>query len=135
MIFAMLSRIRQPAYTGDNRCTPCTAVNFAIAAAVSVLVMVVSLPAAGVVFVLSIGTIYLRGYLVPGTPRLTKQHFPDWLLRRFDKEDAGAGNPSRKDAENPESVLVRAGALMEYADRDDLCLSERFRRRCTSASP
>jgi hypothetical protein len=78
-------------------------------------------------FVLSIGTIYLRGYLVPGTPRLTKRYFPDWLLRRFDKESIGADTPVEEGGANVESVLVRAGALVECADRDDLCLDESFR--------
>lgn len=122
-----LTRLRQPAYTGDNRCTPCTAVNLAIAAVVSALVALVSLPIAGFVFVLSVGTIYLRGYLVPGTPRLTKRYFPDWLLQRFEKEPTVPQPNEAETTFDPETALVRAGALTECANRDDLCLDESFR--------
>ena len=123
----VLARLRQPAYTGENRCVPCTVVNLAIATAASGLVAMLSRPVASLLFVLSVGTIYLRGYLVPGTPRLTKRYFPDWLLRRFDKESAGADTPVEKGGANVESILVRAGALAECAERDDLCLDESFR--------
>lgn len=123
----VLARLRQPAYTGENRCVPCTAVNLLIAITVSALLAVFVPLVGGLSFVLSIGTIYLRGYLVPGTPRLTKRYFPDWLLQRFDKGDVGAGNPIEDGTEDPESVLVRAGALVECTDRDDLCLAEPFR--------
>ncbi|WP_435076088.1 hypothetical protein [Halococcus sp. AFM35] len=125
---AVLARFRQPAYTGENRCVPCTVVNLVIAVAASGLVAVLSLPVGGLVFVVSVGTIYLRGYLVPGTPRLTKRYFPDWLLQHFDEGSVTAGTPVEEGPEiDPESVLVRAGALVECRDRNDLCLDEAFR--------
>jgi hypothetical protein len=123
-----VSRFREPAYTGENRCIPCTAVNLVIAVVASALLALVSLPVGGFVFVLSVGTIYLRGYLVPGTPRLTKRYFPDWVLRRFDKEITASDTPTEKETQiDPETALVRAGALTECAERDDLCLDESFR--------
>ncbi len=83
-----LDPLRQPEYIGENRCTPCTVVNVCIAALLAVAVGV-AFPLAGVVvFVLSLAAIYLRGYLVPGTPTLTKRYFPDRVLALFDKEPA-----------------------------------------------
>ncbi|RKD93860.1 hypothetical protein [Halopiger aswanensis] len=86
-----LERFRRPEYTGTNRCLPCTAVNIALAVALSAAVAVASLPAAPIVFALSLAAIYFRGYLVPGTPTLTKRYFPDWLLAAFDKDPSPAG--------------------------------------------
>lgn len=124
----ILTRLRQPAYTGENRCTPCTAVNLAIAIVVSALLALVSLPIAAFVFVLSVGMIYLRGYLVPGTPRLTKQYFPDWVLRRFDTGVTTSDIPHEEEAQiDVETALSRASALTECAERNDLCLEETFR--------
>ncbi|WP_247003633.1 hypothetical protein [Halosolutus gelatinilyticus] len=89
--FRTLDRLRQPEYTGENRCTPCTIVNVAIAVALAAAVAVVSPLAAPIAFGLSLAAIYLRGYLVPGTPTLTKRYFPDRLLAKFDKEPAPGG--------------------------------------------
>ena len=88
-----IDRLRRPQYTGENRCTPCTAVNLVVATVLSVAVWVAVPPPAGLalgaaVLVASLGAIYLRGYLVPGTPWFTKTYFPDWLLRAFEKEPA-----------------------------------------------
>ena len=78
-----LARFKQPEYTGENRCLPCTVVNTIIALVLSVAVVAgvarVANPAAGlaagvVLLGCSLGAIYLRGYLVPGTPELTKQY-------------------------------------------------------------
>lgn len=81
-----LDRLRQPAYTGENRCVPCTVVNVAIAAVVSALVAVLSIVAGAVVLVASLLAIYVRGYLVPGTPTLTARYLPDTVLTRFGKD-------------------------------------------------
>ncbi len=127
MLLNILARLRQPAYTGENRCVPCTAVNLVIAAVVSALLALVSPLIAAFAFVLSVGTIYLRGYLVPGTPRLTKRYFPDWLLRRFEKESTTVQPNEEETMFDPETALVRAGALTECAAHNDLCLDESFR--------
>ncbi|MFB6155518.1 MAG: hypothetical protein ABEJ22_06450 [Haloferacaceae archaeon] len=86
-----VDRLRQPEYTGENRCIPCTAVNVAIALVLAVAVGFLSALAGGAVFVVSLVLIALRGYLVPGTPTLTKRYFPDWVLARFDKVERPAG--------------------------------------------
>ena len=123
----LLDRVRQPEYTGENRCTPCTIVNVVIAAVGSAVVSVVATPLVGVpVFGLSLLAIYLRGYLVPGTPTFTKRYFPDWLLKQFDKHETPAPEPSEEERE-PEAVLVDAGAVGPCEELDDLCLDESFR--------
>ncbi|GAA0644184.1 hypothetical protein [Salarchaeum japonicum] len=77
--------LHQPDYTGENRCEPCTVLNLAIAGIVGSLVArktrLGSLVAVGI----SVGLIYLRGYLVPGTPVLTKQYLPPTVLEWFGK--------------------------------------------------
>ncbi|WP_224268841.1 hypothetical protein [Haloprofundus salinisoli] len=87
MTSSLLERVRKPEYVGENRCAPCTAVNIAIAGAVTLPVAVLSPPVGIAAFAVSLALVYLRGYLVPGTPALTKRYVPDWLLRRFDKSE------------------------------------------------
>ena len=129
-----LERFRQPEYTGENRCIPCTIVNVAIAAVLAAVVGIVAVPAGVAVFLCSLAAIYLRGYLVPGTPTLTKRYFPDWLLARFDKppaeleavdeRDAGADADGRDDPVDPESFLLAHGVIAPCAEIDDLCLDD-----------
>ena len=141
-----ISRLRQPEYTGENRCLPCTVVNALIAVALGGTVVAagvttgrvgLGLVAGAALTGLSLVTISLRGYLVPGTPTLTKRYFPPWLLALFGKETAdefagtagtGSAEPT-PDAEqlDPEAVLVGVGALTECADGEDLCLTPGFR--------
>ncbi|WP_148414265.1 hypothetical protein [Haloferax sp. KTX1] len=114
----LADRLRQPEYTGENRCTPCTVVNVVIAAALSLLLGVAWPPLALVSFALFAGAIYFRGYLIPGTPTLTKTYFPDRVLRWFDKEPTparvGAAAPAPAagdDAAEPTGDEVEAGQL------------------------
>ncbi|MBV0924970.1 hypothetical protein KTS45_12255 [Halomicroarcula limicola] len=81
-----LSRLRDPEHTGENRCLPCTAVNLVIAAALSGLAALVAVELAAAVAVAAVAAIALRGYLVPGTPRLTKRYLPGRALRAFGKD-------------------------------------------------
>ncbi|ELZ59956.1 MULTISPECIES: hypothetical protein [Halorubrum] len=82
-------RIREPEYTGENRCVPCTVLNVALAAALTVASAAFGPVAAAAVLVASLGSIYYRGYLVPGTPELTKRYLPDRVLRLFGKAPEG----------------------------------------------
>lgn len=144
----MVSRLRRPEYTGENRCLPCTVVNLALAAVASIGVGAVAwsaaspiagVAAAAVVLASSTASIYLRGYLVPGTPELTKRYLPHWVLSRFGKEPDPAvgtdgGRPPQEPATqlpsedfNPETVLLEAGALEEDPDHPDLRLASDFR--------
>jgi hypothetical protein len=124
-----LDRLKQPEYTGENRCTPCTIVNVVIAAVGSGLVSFVFTPVGGAVaFVLSLAAIYFRGYLVPGTPTLTKRYFPDWVLAKFDKvEDETPDHEVAEDERDPEEVLAASNAVEPCEQVDDLCLTDEFR--------
>lgn len=78
--------LHQPEYTGENRCEACTVVNVIIAAVLSAIVARKSKLAAVVTAGISAALIYLRGYLVPGTPTLTKRYLPPSVLRLFGKD-------------------------------------------------
>lgn len=131
---ATLDALRQPEYTGENRCIPCTAVNVVIALGLAVgLGLAAPLGPAGsagvgaAVLVVSAAAIWLRGYVVPGTPWLTRTYFPDRILRYFDHHAPADPMDAPDGAVDPETVLVEAGALTECDDRDDLCLTAEFR--------
>ncbi|RLM53642.1 hypothetical protein DVK02_12380 [Halobellus sp. Atlit-31R] len=122
-------RWRQPEYTGANRCLPCTVVNVALTALVAAGVGSVSAPLGVVVAALGVAAIYFRGYLVPGTPTLTKRYLPESVLELFDGHDApefalGAGASAVVDIER---FLVDVGALDPCRGDEDLCLSPAFR--------
>lgn len=129
-----LDRLRQPEYIGENRCMPCTIVNVVISTGLAVLVGIggflagiESLIAGGLgvaILVVGLAAIYLRGYLVPGTPTLTKRYFPDRILRYFDKADSQ--QPAGGDID-PESLLKSAAVVEECEHDDDLCLTDSFR--------
>lgn len=159
---SVLKLLRQPEYTGENRCIPCTAANIVIAVVFGLVVawvwLVVAGPFAwlvgGLVLIGGLVAIWLRGYLVPRTPELTKQYFPDRILRQFDTHpvtDAtahglggadGSGN-TRSDAESQEgtngdvsgstemseaeSWLSEAGTIVPCEHVDDLCVNDQFR--------
>jgi hypothetical protein len=117
--------LRQPEYTGDNRCIPCTVVNVAIAAVVAAVVWLLAAPAVGVaVFAVCVAAIGLRGYLVPGTPTLTKRYFPDRVLAWFDKRPVDE-EVTAEDVDVATELFV-ANAITE-CEGDDFCLEETFR--------
>lgn len=83
----VVARLRRPEYTGENRCLPCTVGNLLIAVAASLALAVALGPAVGLLaFGLSAGAVYLRGYLIPGTPTLTERYLPARLLALFGKD-------------------------------------------------
>ncbi|QIB75646.1 hypothetical protein G3I44_15940 [Halogeometricum borinquense] len=82
----IVDTLRQPEYTGENRCEPCTVLNLVIAALLGSFVARKSKLGGWVAVTVSVGLIYLRGYLIPGTPTLTKQYLPPTLLRWFGKD-------------------------------------------------
>lgn len=118
-----LDRFRQPEYTGENRCLPCTAVNVGIASVVAVAVAaLLAVEFAALVLVVSLAAIWLRGYLVPGTPELTKRYLPEPVLRLFGKGREVAP-PTEVDAE---SYLLSADVLVETPDGTDLAFAPWF---------
>jgi len=134
---SVADRLRQPEYTGENRCWPCTFTNVVIALVLSGVVgtaavlgaggtaTMAGVAAAGGLFVVSLAAIWLRGYLVPGTPTLTKRYFPDWLLATFDKRPEGAEGIDAADVD-VEAELIDAGVLEPCANRDDLCVADGY---------
>jgi len=134
-----LQRFRRPEYTGENRCIPCTLANSVIAVVLSAVAAYLWWPAGVAVLLVSALAIWLRGYLVPGTPELTKRYFPDWLLAVFDKgpedssglaaPDAGDGDGTfDADSFDAERVLLDGGVVEPCEDVEDLCLDDGFER-------
>jgi hypothetical protein len=125
---SLIDRLRQPEYTGENRCVPCTSVNIAIAAAGSALAAKLTSRRVGsTAFITSLGTIYLRGYLVPGTPTLTKRYFPERVLRWFDKDNTTPMTDETVEID-PERILLDAGAVEPCREGTDLCLTTDFQQ-------
>jgi hypothetical protein len=116
----VLSRLRRPEYTGARRCWSCTVVNAAILGVVAIALGFVVAPVAGVaVAVAGAATIWLRGYLVPGTPAVAPRLVAavPGGERVFGKSPpagrtgslgASAGTP---DGEQLLGVLVEAGVV------------------------
>lgn len=141
---SLVDAVRNEEYTGENRCLPCTAVNVGIALLFGVLVAAVAVELAVLVVAVSLAAIYLRGYLVPGTPTLTKRYLPDRVLRLFDHHpleeevvgDGGSEEASfetvekiqrqRAEAVDPEEFLLGADVVEPTADGHDLRLTEEF---------
>jgi hypothetical protein len=143
-----IESIQDPRYTGTNRCLPCTIVNAAIGILLAAIAAVESLYLAGGVLGISAVAIGLRGYLIPGTPTLTKRYMPERVLRWFGKQptnterngrptgdasdlDAESNSPPSGDASDldTEDVLLSANVLRVCDDGADLCLTERARKR------
>lgn len=123
----------RPEYTGENRCMACTTVNVVIATVVTIAMVYVlafepaiAILTGGIAFLLFIATIYLRGYLVPGTPWITKRYFPGRLLRWFDTYPELQRTKTEEDV-NVEGMLKQFGVVTECQDVDDLCLDDEFR--------
>ncbi|ELZ49487.1 hypothetical protein C465_07951 [Halorubrum distributum JCM 9100] len=116
-----IDRLRRPEYTGENRCLPCTVVNGVIALLLGGAAGFVW-PAAGVGTVaVSAATIYLRGYLIPGTPELTRRYFPEWLLRAFGKETTVVQRRTPADEAGGSTTTGRDGSdsAADASDADD----------------
>jgi hypothetical protein len=126
-----VAALKHPEYTGPNRCWPCTLLNLAIAALLSLAVAAATtlwVPDTGVatltgsiVAVLSVVVVYLRGYLVPGTPALTRRYFPAWLLDWFGKPPARTHT-----AVDPRATLVSMGVLVDDLAAEDVVLDAAF---------
>lgn len=126
--------LRDPAYTGQNRCWPCTLVNAAVVAVVAValaaatapLGVVVAVAVAIVVAAVGLALVALRGYVVPGTPRFAPrlvEPLPVPFGHAGD-EPVGADSDALAVADDPEALLTRLiEADVVVADGDDLRLA------------
>jgi len=130
-----LSKWKRPDYTGGNRCVPCTVVNVALALGFAVVGTGVarvagvgsSVGAGVLVLAGSLLVIYFNGYLVPGTPELTKRYFPRWLLAAFGKDTPGV-DPNGFD---PDAELRSAGLVVDGSP--DIRLQPAFEREWRAA--
>lgn len=130
--------LRQPEFTGENRCLPCTVLNVVLVAVGALALGAWLEPAAGIAAVcVGLGLVYLRGYVVPGTPVLTRRFLPDAVLAYFEHGGPETTPPAKNgDSQfDPEAELLEAGALSPCLDRDDLCLDSLFRRTWRSEMP
>jgi hypothetical protein len=126
----LLTALRRPEYTGENRCLPCTAVNLVLAAALAAAAAFVSVPLGVAVAVASLASISLRGYLVPGTPELTKRYLPERVLGWFGKADAP--DPAAAVEFDAVAFLDRAAVVVDTGD--DVALAPAFARRLDAAA-
>jgi hypothetical protein len=135
----VVERLRQPEYVGENRCVPCSLVNVVIALVVAaglgvgVQSLAGATPAAVVAagfLGASLSAIYLRGYLVPGTPTLTRRYLPGRVLRWFDKAPGDVDAPVAGSAGQIEAepILLEAGAIEFCKNGEDVCATEAFAR-------
>ena len=67
---SLVSQLRRPEHTGRNRCWPCTVVNVALVGAGGVALAALASPIVGAAAaVVGLAAVWVRGYLIPGTPR------------------------------------------------------------------
>jgi hypothetical protein len=134
-IAGVVDRLRQPEYIGKNRCLPCTVVNLLIAVVIAGAAAILA-PWVGIAaFVVFVGAIYLRGYLVPGTPRLTKRYLPARVLRLFGKdplvEDSFDGGSAALNETAPETAEIdealAAAGVVRRVEEGDIDLTAKFR--------
>ncbi len=124
--------VRRPEYTGPNRCWPCTAFNALLLGVVAASVGIVSVRAAAGAVAVGATIIWLRGYLVPYTPRFAPR-IADRLPVDFerpsgdDRPVADGGSLGGADQSDPNAVLetlITGGVLV--ADGVELSLSRSF---------
>lgn len=128
----IIRRMKNPEYTETNRCQPCTVVNVIIGASLGLIVSNWSVLGGSIVACTSFVIIYFRGYLVPGTPALTKQYLPLRVLRWFGKDAGpetasgfvGESSPSSEESESLESYLQHCEVVEPTGD--DLQLTAEF---------
>ncbi|MEF8788869.1 MAG: hypothetical protein V5A61_01950 [Haloarculaceae archaeon] len=66
---SLVEAVRRPEHTGERRCWPCTVVNVVLVAGVALAAARSRRLAALPVALVGAALVYLRGYVVPGTPR------------------------------------------------------------------
>lgn len=116
----VVSRLRRPAFTGANRCWPCTGINAVILLVVAAGVAIVSIPAAVGVVLAGTAAIALRGYFVPFTPQFAPrlEGLLPWSVHDPDEREGGSvGDPAGVAGEDVLETLVEADVIVEDGDR------------------
>ncbi|QSX00604.1 hypothetical protein [Haloterrigena alkaliphila] len=129
MDLEIVDDLKQPEYTGENRCEPCTILNLAIAAVVGSLIARKSRVGGALAVGISIALISLRGYLVPGTPTLTKRYLPPEVLRWFGKEPdpelaSGLGPVDTGSADDEDPAATGGGTDAGAGSTEDATATE-----------
>lgn len=119
-------------YTGSNRCLPCTVVNVLLALALVTPLFLVSVPLGSIALAGCLLAVYLRGYLVPGTPELTERYLPGPVLRVFGKGPTPPSTLGDLDSNDVWTTLETGGIVTRSAS-DGLDLDDRFRERWRAA--
>lgn len=118
--------LQNPEYTGENRCNACTLVNLCIAFLLALPLVMFSLLMSIFVAISFISLIYFRGYIIPGTPEITKKYFPDWLLRQFGKNTKTLDDKLEDDSIVDEELLFKLDIV--DTEGDDIDIEDEFRR-------
>ncbi|MFB6152546.1 MAG: hypothetical protein ABEJ40_12145 [Haloarculaceae archaeon] len=131
-----LAAVRRPEYTGDRRCWACTVVNVGIlAGTVGVLTVAVHPLAALAVGAVGLAAIWLRGYLVPGTPAFAPRLVAavPGAEAVFEKpstppESAGSLGDGAPEADGEQLLETLVGAGVLELDGDAVVPAESFDR-------
>ncbi|WP_435365660.1 hypothetical protein [Haloarchaeobius sp. DYHT-AS-18] len=132
-----LDRFRNPAYTGEQRCWPCTVVNVVLVGVVVAGVALLDYPVvAAAVGLVGLLVIWAQGYVVPYTPRFAPRLVAALPLPGDPfHADGGTAAPAEdgslgSDEIDGEAVLTRlveVGVIVP--EGEDLMLSEEFHER------
>jgi hypothetical protein len=127
----VLGGIRKPEHTGEERCLPCTVVNLAILwLGVNAVVLLGSPLAAGGLLVVGLAAIWLRGYLVPFTPRFAPQLVAaSPLPTAWFHETTEPGSLSQSEADEGELLARLQQAGVVEADEQRVYLEPSFEQR------
>lgn len=130
-------RLTDPRYTGENRCWPCTVLNSVLLALAVAVLAVASLPVAVVAGLLGAGSILVRGYWIPYTPRFGPAvgvYLP-WFDHDEVPDDPEPGTLSDSDAEvdGDEVLAALLDADVLEADGERLTMDPAFRERWRDA--
>lgn len=136
----LADRFRREEYTGENRCWPCTVLNIVISGGVGVGTAVLATLEVGIAaFALCVSIVYLRGYLVPWTPTISRRYVPKLHSVISTHERAGGARTGLQGLEAdkrertfgleapPGEFLAKLGVIQECQNEDDVCLSPQFR--------
>lgn len=105
-------RFRNSQYTGENRCWPCTVVNLGLVGFISSCVAIIGSDLmAGSILLVGVASTGLRGYVIPGTPRLTR-YLPASVLSVFNKGPSGSlAVTADSDSQETDLVEVSEGTI------------------------